>query len=227
MIEHEERYYKELRSSIKKAWDKLTTYNPEIKNLDIDLTSGLVPAYKEIIKYRENLKENVLSGEFLYRLNTSYGLDQKNLQTLADANKIKPDWENFNKILISNKLNDKGSYCIKKFSTIVDQLKSNSIPETDNSLKYTYFSTSDKYIFPSLRCRVLAIIENGQLVSSPTSTKFSIILDSSNLYYNSGNQISDYGVLIKESNKCFIINDIENIDNFLFHHGELIEGNYL
>jgi alanyl-tRNA synthetase len=82
------------------------------------------------------------------------------------------------------------------------------------------------YTHGSLNGTVLALVQDGQIVSNAlVGDKVEVILNTTNLYVESGGQISDTGVLVGNGWRIEVEDMKKPVSGLVVHLGEVVEGN--
>ncbi|XP_023245739.1 alanine--tRNA ligase, mitochondrial isoform X2 [Copidosoma floridanum] len=169
IIQFEEEVMKSARSTAFKSWKKIVNSRPELSVITDTTFPGLTAGYFEL--QRDKVKS--LPGDFTYKLYDTYGLDSEIISKLAEVESIQFDARAFKEAierakkrsrLEANKVNE-------DFVSIdtLNQLESGNVPKTDDSYKYEYTYSDKGYNFPIVKCKLLGMIRNGNLVSEPES----------------------------------------------------------
>lgn len=233
IIEHEEQLLANLESNAAVEWKKIVTAKPHLTSLDITEMPGLVLGYRELQTAVENLVKDlegeafvkqkpVLPGSVVFKLYDTYGLDEKHIQDLADAEGIDVDIEGFRLHLDSARLRTKKGFSVAtenylNYDTIL-HLRKRGIRATEDQYKYVYSKENGLYMFPSLRCTVQAIIVDGKCVErTQPGTESRIILNKSNFYLEAGGQESDDGYMELQNGLRVAVNSITNCQGYILH----------
>lgn len=79
------------------------------------------------------------------------------------------------------------------------ELQRLSVPHSDDSLKYSYHLERERYVFPPCRASVLALYENGALVSEVREgQRCGVVLDQTCFYSEQGGQSHDRGYFTRD-----------------------------
>lgn len=115
-------------------------------------------------------------------------------------------------------------YTGKEIYDLVSGLEK-TINVTDDAFKYNYTYDDKSYSFPQLQAQVKAIIINNNIVDNVKTNNndvISLILDKSNMYYESGGQENDTGKIIINDDITFDVTNILNIQGYLIHKGQFV-----
>src|SRR5439155_7775955 len=95
-------------------------------------------------------------------------------------------------------------------------------------LKREFAGKQTKFLgYDSLRgakCKVLAIVQNGKLVKSADKGEAVILLDQTSFYAESGGQVGDKGVIVKEFGPGVTRNDVLDVQK---HEGLILHRMFL
>lgn len=110
----------------------------------------------------------------------------------------------------------------------ISELQAKGVPVTNDSIKYKYTSSTDKdteYQFDGCTGTILAIVNaEGKFVDSVQSgDNCGIVFDQTNFYAESGGQIYDQGVLVKDEENEFSVDRVFNRGGYILHIG-VVEG---
>uniref|UniRef100_A0A1A9VIR7 alanine--tRNA ligase n=1 Tax=Glossina austeni TaxID=7395 RepID=A0A1A9VIR7_GLOAU len=214
IIEHEREVSSALRKSSREAFAEVISESCYMDDADLIEYAGFVPAYRELKLSKVRFK-NVIPGDFLYKLTSTYGLTEEHFEILANLEGMMCDLEGYHKALSEAKLRSKLSFTKDTTSndmtasieeTLIDLTK--TLPATQNQhiYNYQYDTETKQYSIPPLRAKVLGILYNDVNVKEVVCNgvvksidMISIITDASNFYVESGGQQSDKGYLVVDS----------------------------
>lgn len=214
IIEHEREVYSALRKSSREAFAEVISESSYTDDADLIEYAGFIPAYRDLKLSKVRFK-NVIPGDFLYKLTSTYGLTEEHFEILANLEGMMCDLEGYHKALSEAKLRSKLS--VTKDTTLNDMTASieetlidltKTLPATQNQhiYNYQYDTETKQYSIPSLRAKVLGILYNDVNVKEVVCNgviksidMISIITDASNFYVESGGQQSDKGYLVVDS----------------------------
>lgn len=122
-------------------------------------------------------KNNTLSGEFAFRLYDTHGLNVDTISELAKIEKLKFDISDFEKSLnmikARSKARTEGKLNKESITELsLDLLEKLKIPKTDDSLKYNCIPKGERYSFPIVKSKLLALIIKGNLFLVKTQKKY-------------------------------------------------------
>lgn len=211
IIDYEEDIYQELRRNASAEWERIILNDTALANLDVLEMPGLVQAYKDI----RSSKIDDLTPQYAYRLYDTFGLDESGITALCKSLNIRFDPVAFVKELEAVKQRSKAG-------TILDV----QIPEladgtlkTEDNLKYDYKRTETGYNFQPVEIQVLKILQSNAPVDEVKGgAECALILDKTNLYHESGGQISDGGN-IDFSIGEFRVRQLKKINDCILHVG--------
>ncbi|XP_046979671.1 alanine--tRNA ligase, mitochondrial isoform X1 [Schistocerca americana] len=233
IIGHEEQLLVDLENNAAVEWKKIVNAKPHLSSLDITEMPGLVLGYQELQTAAENLmkdlegeagirKKPVLPGSVVFKLYDTYGLDEKHIRELADAEGISVDMEGFHVQLDNAKLRTKKGFTVAtenelNYDTIL-QLRENGIYATEDQYKYMYSKENGVYMFPYLKCSVQAIVVDGKCVErTQPGIESKIILNKSNFYHEAGGQESDSGYMELQNGLKVAVNSVTNCQGYILH----------
>ncbi|XP_049793473.1 alanine--tRNA ligase, mitochondrial isoform X2 [Schistocerca nitens] len=233
IIGHEEQLLVDLENNAAVEWKKIVNAKPHLSSLDITEMPGLVLGYQELQTAAENLmkdlegeagirKKPVLPGSVVFKLYDTYGLDEKHIRELADAEGISVDMKGFHVQLDNAKLRTKKGFTVAtenelNYDTIL-QLRENGIYATEDQYKYMYSKENGVYMFPYLKCSVQAIVVDGKCVErTQPGIESKIILNKSNFYHEAGGQESDSGYMELQNGLKVAVNSVTNCQGYILH----------
>ncbi|XP_016840617.1 alanine--tRNA ligase, mitochondrial [Nasonia vitripennis] len=178
IIQYEEEVMKSARNNAAKNWRKVVENRPELSAITDATLPGLTAGYYELQTFlKSEYKVNSLPGDFAYKLYDTYGLNSETICKLAEIESIPFDLKTFKEAIEkarersrhkADKLNDE---IISEYS--LNLLESGNVPKTDDLLKYDYTITEKGYQFPVVKCKIVGMIMNGNLISEP-ETAFNV-----------------------------------------------------
>jgi alanyl-tRNA synthetase len=190
------------------------------------------------VKENNELSENsvgsvsvMIPGKLAFKLYDTYGLEEDVIIELAKVEGFQVDVNGFRHLLNVAKVQSKESFRSEaeseQMQQIFNQLVKLGLNFTQDTMKYSYTKENDKYVFPSVKCEVKAIIVNGKAVSRiGPGIQCSVVLDQTNFYHEAGGQSSDTGQLAMKDGTRFHVTDVINHGGYLLHHGYVNkEGN--
>lgn len=214
IIEYEAELYNTLRKTATDEWKKLSTENSRLENLDVLEMPGIIAAYKDI--KLSNIEH--ISPEYGYKLYDTFGLDNDTITALCDALDIKYNIGNLEMQMDKMKLQSKSSNLIQQLPYEMSEIS--KLPTTDDSFKYEYFAANGEYNFIKLPVQILMVIDDShkQAKNLKDLHEYELILDKTNLYVESGGQMSDRGSIDFECG-TFTVHTLKNINGYIFHKG--------
>lgn len=198
ILRHEHEVYRALLADSAANVSEILASNPRLEEQDVVDAAGFAPAYRELQSLRASMTDNVISGDFMFKLYDTYGLREEAIERLAEVEQMSLDRERFHECLREARARTKSTFAE---STTVDRSAETAfagLAYTENELKYNYrfnFATRE-YYSPKIRVDVLAVhrVDKSGLL-------YDVVLDQSTFYPEGGGQESDRGQLIKEKNK--------------------------
>lgn len=219
VISYEDEMYKELLKATRKSLSKMRLEKIAIE--DVVDYPGFIAGCKSLDKMLSKTSNTAraFTGEMMYELYKSNGLDEEILIKIAESKKLQPDLVGFHnrtkqekekkKLLLASR--NKG-HAFQYFETL---------PVTENHLKYEYqFNESTKaYEISTVKAKILAVEEDvaGNGV-------YHIIADRSNFYSTAGGQACDVGE-ISNNDAVFRVTDVSATNTgVIIHTGNFING---
>lgn len=231
IISHEMDLYKTLITTTSGKYAELIKQYPDLENFDVIDLPGFLPAYKELISICNNFQQNVIPGDFVFKLYDTYGLNLDVIECVAANHGLTVDKLGFKqcfantvqktKQIIFHDSKTTGNYC----SAISLQQNHNS---TNNDFKYDFKYNEHERIYEvdPLNSKILLIIKDNPNDSNINETIYHIITDKSNFYYESGGQDGDIGYIEKlDEVSHFIVRNVKFENDFIIHSGIYSDNN--
>lgn len=215
ILDYEEEVFEDIRRKATKEWKILSGSNPKLQDLNVLETPNLVAAYKEL----SFINPTKIDGKLAFKLYDTYGLDEDNIAKLSGALDMQFNPKDFMQEFELTKAKSKeGSVVEPKDDTIPKLVK---FPKTDDQFKYNYGKVDGVYTFPSQKVKILTILdENGDTSQQLKTNQYgSILLDSTNVYWDAGGQTGDIGVINFNDGAVFEILQVENLNGYVLHKG--------
>ncbi|XP_058463300.1 alanine--tRNA ligase, mitochondrial [Malaya genurostris] len=220
IIQHEEHTYQQLCANMRRESRALLNKLSYLDEADIVDHPGLPHALKEIQRLKTEQRVIRLSGEQIYKMYDTYGLDEDLLVKIALHEQMELDLSDY--VIYSIRL--KNGAKIELASRMQENLLTsnkikhgigqNQICPTRNEYKYNYLYNKDKqtYEIPQLKTKIISIFttENGLC---------HVITEKSNFYYESGGQQSDKGRLwtVGDASTQYEIKSVSENQGFILH----------
>lgn len=216
IIQYEYDLYKTLRKTATEEWKKLAIENPRLENLDVIEMPGIIAAYKDI----KSSNTQQISPEYGYKLYDTFGLDNDTISALCNALGIKCNVENLETQMNVMKMRSKCNTNRANQDSAYDMSEISKLPTTNDSFKYEYFAANEQYNFIKLPVKILMVIDDShkQATQLKDLHEYDLILDKTNLYVESGGQMSDGGTIHFDCG-TFTINSLKNINGYILHKG--------
>lgn len=208
LLKHEQEVYSVIRKDATKAFNKLRQDFPHFQDFQIDYECpGFVPGYYEFQKVKHKFVNRIIPGDFLYKLNDTYGLNEEHFRIFAEMENMTNNMEEYYEYLNKTRVKTKSIYKDSSRIRSLHEMTKN-LPPTRNEYKYKYsFNKYTKqYDVLPVMAKVLAILSNNIVVGElmvkvndmleSSNETISIVSDISNFYYESGGQESDTGSII-------------------------------
>lgn len=171
---------------------------------------------EELMESMKKSNQKTLPGREAFKLYDTYGFPLEMTESILHEKGFDVDKDAFEEELKRQRLQARAS------SQMTGQ-----IFDTGPLSRIKDISKGTKFIgYGQYTCegRVIAIIQNGELVDKAASgNEVTILLDQTPFYGESGGQVGDSGIL--ESNECYIhITDTKKSDDFILHIGKIGKG---
>jgi alanyl-tRNA synthetase len=172
-------------------------------------------------------QDGTISGQAAFVLHTRHGFPIDLTQLMAEKEGLKVDEEDYKKHIEQHKTASSSKAAMKAKSVMlgpdhIDELQKSGLPPTDDNNKYKRDPWNAKVaaIFdPETRKFV------DTITGSDEGTGIAIILDGTNFYAEGGGQVFDTGrLLLKTSDKDFIVQDAQVNAGYVVHKGVLDNG---
>ena len=165
------------------------------------------------------LNNNILPGNIVFKLYDTYGFPVDLTEDVLKEKKIVIDHKEFEKIVSEKKLQAKASW---------KGIGSKGIDKIWYEIKEKFGATEFLgYNFEKSEGKILAIVINGQLVSSAkTDDEVMIVFNQTPFYAESGGQIGDKGIILFENNICEIFDTQKFFGDLFIHYGKVKSGTF-
>lgn len=186
------------------------TLRQEEEQFSITLTQGL-KLFDQIVS---ELKDDIISGETVFKLYDTYGFPADLTADIARERQLMIDYDGFEAQMAKQKERSRKS----------SQFTANYQVETIQSAptEFTGHKNLDEALFET--AAVLAIYQDGQFVNSiKKGEKASIVLDRTSFYAESGGQVGDQGILQNNDTRFKVLDTIKQEHTHL-HLGKLQSG---
>ena len=166
----------------------------------------------------DNVKDDVLSGEVIFKLYDTYGFPKEMTIEAAEEKGLKCDIDGFNKCMENQKQMSRNARDVE------ESMHAQSLDLLNFNEKFT-FTGYEKLEDES---KVIALFVDGKRVDK-IADEGDIIFEHSCFYATSGGQIADTGYVYNDNVKAFV-SDVKKAPNgqFLHHikveNGEVVEG---
>ncbi len=179
------------------------------------LQDGLI-VIQDMIKRAQANNVHTISGKEAFLLYDTYGFPMDLTEDIAEEHKMLVDKEGFIAAMAEQKKRSKEAYAQSKNLDSIMELNSilAEFPAT-NFIGYTDFS---------VKCRLLALVQNNQLVSELSAGEAVAIFDRTPCYAESGGQVGDRGIIIGAFGKAEITDTQKLPDGKYIHMLRLISG---
>ncbi len=180
----------------------------------LDQGIGILTQYIDELK---NEKQEILSGEKVFKLYDTYGFPFELTQEILEENSLGMDMEGFNKEMKEQRERARAAReetnllgrDIDVYSTLPHEM-------CTEFLGYNNLETEG---------RILAIIKNGENVESvEAGDEVSLIIDNTSFYAEMGGQVGDKGIIINEGAKIEIEDCRKTPNGKIIHIGKIIYG---
>lgn len=180
-------------------------------------------------------ESKILPGDVAWRLYDTYGFPIDLTQLMAEEKNLEVDMPAYEEAKQNSYIISQGKGSSKTDSINLDvhalsELQEKGILPTNDSFKYNYRpqsnSPSSDYDFDASQGKVLALRFDNKFVDEITSGQScGIILDKTNFYAESGGQIYDQGVFVKNDDDAteFLVDRVFNRGGYILHIG-VVEG---
>jgi alanyl-tRNA synthetase len=165
----------------------------------------------------QSLNNNTLPGNIAFKLYDTYGFPVDLIEDVLKEKKIIVDNKEFEKIVNEKKLQARASW---------KGIGSKGIDKIWYEIKEKFGPTEFLgYNFEKSEGKILAIVKNGQLVSSAkTDDEVMVVFNQTPFYAESGGQIGDNGKILFENNICEIFDTQKFFGDLFVHFGKIKSG---
>ncbi|KAK0179803.1 hypothetical protein PV327_005520 [Microctonus hyperodae] len=234
IINYEMEHFLNLRASSGKQWQNLVETKPQLAAISDPYAAGLIHSYEILqstLLNNHNLK--TLPGDVAFKIYDTHGLDLEAIEELAQIEGLTVDKVGFNKCLEAAQVRSRvGITRLGKdvdTELIINYLKNNNVPKTNDSYKYNYEYDGVKYRLPLLKCKLLEVLINDNLLDKEyinnklsrerlKNSKVAILLDKTSFYSQEGGQLSDKGIIYM-NNLIFNVTEVHKIQDYVIHYG--------
>ncbi|MEI7884205.1 MAG: alanine--tRNA ligase [Clostridia bacterium] len=171
---------------------------------------------QDMIKRAQAMKINTITGKEAFLLYDTYGFPMDLTEDIAEEHKMLVDKAGFTAAMAEQKNRSKEAHAQSKNLDNMTALNNilAEFPAT-SFVGYTDFST---------KCRLLALVQNNQLVQELSEGEAIAIFDKTPCYAESGGQVGDGGVVIGAFGKAEITDTQKLPDGKFIHMLNLITG---
>ncbi|KAH7097232.1 tRNA synthetases class II (A)-domain-containing protein [Auriculariales sp. MPI-PUGE-AT-0066] len=170
-----------------------------------------------------------LGGKDVWRLYDTYGFPVDLTRLMAEELGLRINEAEFEAAQAWSKEASKGVGKVAKETVKLDvhdiaKLEADaSVPKTDDSPKYQQYAQAAQ-----LRASVKAIYHNKTFLPDtstiPEGEAFGVLLDTTNMYAESGGQEADTGFIRGPGEAEFVVSDVQSFNGYVLHVGTLAEG---
>lgn len=223
IVEYEQELLRSLRDTMSKDVKEIIKENPKLAELEMFDYPGFVAGFQEFRDYRKS-NPSAISGDFMYRLHSTFGYDVELMEHLAELEGMTIDKQGFDAKMAEVK-KDFNAQLSVEMTTALDGLLHNS---TDNDFKYEYSFDSERQLYrvEPLKSTILSIFDQSGSVASTDKVSGSsvrLVTLQSPFYYESGGQESDAGYISKNGTN-FHVKSLSSRKNCVLHEVELTRG---
>lgn len=171
---------------------------------------------EELMESLEKSNQRILPGHEAFKLYDTYGFPLEMTESILHEKGFSVNKDAFEEELKKQRLQARASS--QMAGEIFDTGPLSRIKDISKGSKFVGY---EQY---ACEGRVIAIIQNGQLVDTAAAgNEVTTVLDQTPFYGESGGQVGDAGIL--ESNGCYIqITDTKRSDDFILHIGKIVKG---
>ncbi len=199
--------YPELTSNLSKIEKILKA---EENQFLVTLDQGM----KILEKNLENIDDNIIPGELVFKLYDTYGFPFDLTEDIAKERGLTLDKDGYDKFMAAQKNQAKAS---SQFKDSLNKLNLNSIP---NNTSFT------GYVDLQNKVKILGLFVDGKSVDEANEPQEAvIILDNTPFYAESGGQVGDRGRLQFED-AIFDVLDTRKQGEIFLHHGLISKGSF-
>ena len=154
-----------------------------------------------------------LSGEVAFTLYDTHGLPLELVKEIASSNNIEVEESEYDKFMQEqqDRSRSEGSEGPAEDNKIVEKINKNDITEF---IGYESMENSAKVL------NIFTVEKNeGKIVSC-------VVLDKTVMYPEGGGQIADQGIIMKDDNNIFIVEDVQSFGECIVHVGHFQKGTF-
>ncbi|XP_049878107.1 alanine--tRNA ligase, mitochondrial [Pectinophora gossypiella] len=229
ILAHEQDSYDRLKSNMAKKWKDLVRQYPEVEAFSDVEMAGFAQGYKEFKETMSKQTTNVMPGELVFKLYDTHGFQEDIIERIAKQNNLDIDKKTFWKLLAQHKakhktaLKEQSSNKGLLFDKAIEKLVKKRYKSTNDLPKYDYANKSGKITFPSLRTKLVAILNEDitwiDCLDPAENKPYYLVTESTNFYCEEGGQASDSGVIRLKEGVTFNVDNAFKIRDFVFHKG--------
>jgi alanyl-tRNA synthetase len=187
----------------------------------LEVGLGLV---EERIEETLNSGKKSLSGEDVFRLHDTHGIDKEITAEIAREKGLSIDWEGFQAEMEKQRERARASQRVVTGSAHLrgkGVLKAKATVTTKQT-RQTRFVGYRKY---SSRSKVRDLTTNESSVQSAAEgSEVDVILDKTPFYGEMGGQVGDTGEINSQKGKVVVINTLRTPSDVIIHRGKVVEG---
>ncbi|XP_065565347.1 alanine--tRNA ligase, cytoplasmic-like isoform X2 [Artemia franciscana] len=226
ILQYEEELFKKLEKESKKYLQALVG-KPYADRLALEDLKGAAKLVEEIEKLRIKGVKSV-PPTLVYQLNSDRGISVTAIKTICSGEEIGFNEDDFHVVSEKVKENSKTATVSGRLERdskfkVFNYLNKRGLKHTDMSSQHSYSKYDSDYEFPKISAKVETILVDGESKSRIISGLFTIVLDKTNFYVESGGQIFDTGCIYCETGKARVIS-VSDLNGYILHHCEMVEG---
>eukprot|EP00492_Amphilonche_elongata_P005370 TRINITY_DN74_c0_g1_i2.p1 TRINITY_DN74_c0_g1~~TRINITY_DN74_c0_g1_i2.p1 ORF type:complete len:293 (-),score=74.50 TRINITY_DN74_c0_g1_i2:136-1014(-) len=172
---------------------------------------------KRDIKRLQDGGKKVFPGNVVFKYWGSYGFPAELTELIVEEAGMKVHWESYHEEDRKYKEEQLAVGKEAAFRTIqqheVQELKKRKIMPTNSKAKYVENE--------NFSCKLIAIWDGENFINSVKEgdKQVALILDRTNYYYESGGQINDIGLINKDDDNTFVVDDCQEFNQYVMHIG--------
>lgn len=219
VIAYEDETYKDLLKSTSKSLLKMSFDGIAIE--DVVDYPGFIPGCRNLDKMLDVATDKTkLTGDMMYELYKSNGLDEEILLKIAEWRNLTPDLNGFHVKTEEEKERKRTMLAHRNKGHDFEYFA--TLPVTDNHFKYVYQFDADAkvYAIPSVSATVLATEKDIN-----KDGVYHVVTDRSNFYFTAGGQESDAGWMTTGNGIKFEVTEVSSTETgVVVHTGRFLNG---
>ena len=224
ILHHEHENYNKLLERGEKYRKKINLEFPEMDTRNIDVFDSL-NYYESLRCVRAEAEDRTLQPKLAFKLYESHGMEEQDIQHLADLTNHTFDVHQFQEYFSEQKNKSKFSSALARAGSRIEI--SAGVPPTDDRAKYDYQRVGrSQYLFPTVSTSldsILTLTGAGSCSRISAGQSGALLTRHTNFYSQAGGQAGDTGTIWGDSG-TFRVEETTNMAGHVLHTGHVTHG---